>query len=248
MNNNTRKRGVQRGLIRYFCNDCKTSFSSKRRPENLQEIIFKKYVYKRQILKDLAMEYNRSIPWIRKKILQYEPPEKVCNPKEVIIVCDATFYGKRKDKIGTLVFKDIVTSEILIWKHIDSELIKDYQQLIKILIDLKYIIKAIIIDGKRGLYKAFKDYPIQMCHFHQRKTINRYLTRNPKLEASKDLQKIMYNLTSTTQTIFTKKLEEWYIKHKEFIDSKSTSLITKSHLQIQTHNVANIYKKSFLDF
>jgi len=173
------------------------------------------------------MEYNRSIPWIRKKILQYEPPEKVYNPKEVIIVCDATFYGKRKDKIGTLVFKDIVTSEILIWKHIDSELIKDYQQLIKILIDLKYIIKAIIIDGKRGLYKAFKDYPIQMCHFHQRKTINRYLTRNPKLEASKDLQKIMYNLTSTTQTIFTKKLEEWYIKHKEFIDSKSTSLITK---------------------
>jgi len=175
----------------------------------------------------LASEYNRSIPWIRKQILEYEPSEKVHYPREVIIVCDATFYGKRKDKLGSLVFKDIITNEILIWKHIDSELVKDYQQLLKTLIELGYIIKAIIIDGKRGLYKAFKAYPIQMCHFHQRKTINRYLTRNPRLEASKDLQKIMYNLTSTTQTIFTKKLNEWYEKYQEFINQKSSSLITK---------------------
>ena len=52
------------------------AFSSKRRSKNLQEIIFSKYVYKRQILKDLAEEYNRSLPWIRKQILDYEPSEK----------------------------------------------------------------------------------------------------------------------------------------------------------------------------
>lgn len=184
-------------------------------------------MYKRHILKDLASEYKRSIPWIRKQILDYEPPEKIHIPRDIVIVADATFYGKKRDKLGTLVFKDILTNEILIWKHIDSELVKDYKQLVKALLDLGYIIKAIIIDGKRGLYKAFKDYPVQMCHFHQRKTINRYLTRNPRLQASKDLQKIMRNLTSTNETNFTKKLEEWYTIHKEFLDSKSTSLITK---------------------
>ena len=52
------------------------AFSSKRRSKNLQEIIFKKYIYKWQILKDLAEEYNRSLPWIRKQILDYEPSEK----------------------------------------------------------------------------------------------------------------------------------------------------------------------------
>lgn len=78
--------------------------------------------------------------------------------------------------------------------------------------------QAIIIDGKRGLYKAFKDYPIQMCHFHQRKTINKYLTRKPRLQASKDLQKIMYNLTSTNQKNFSKKLDEWYNIYKDFLD------------------------------
>ena len=96
--NNVQKRGTRRGIIRYYCNDCKTSFSSNRRPKNLQEIIFIKYVYKRQILKDLAQEYHRSIPWIRKQILEYQPPEKIHNPREVVIVCDATFYGKRKEK------------------------------------------------------------------------------------------------------------------------------------------------------
>ncbi len=40
--NNTRKRSIKRGIIRYFCNNCNTSFSLKRRPTNLQEIIFLK--------------------------------------------------------------------------------------------------------------------------------------------------------------------------------------------------------------
>ena len=43
-------------------------------------------------------------------------------------------------------------------------------------------------------HKAFKEYPIQLCHFHQRKTINKYLTRKPKLDIAIDLQKIMRNL------------------------------------------------------
>ena len=41
----------------------------------------------------------------------------------------ATFYGKRKDKLGTLVFKDNATKEVLIWKHIESETTKDYKHL-----------------------------------------------------------------------------------------------------------------------
>ncbi|WP_415398517.1 hypothetical protein [Sulfurimonas sp. CS5] len=40
-------KGSRRGINRYFCNNCLSSFSSKRRPKSLQEIIFKKYVYRR---------------------------------------------------------------------------------------------------------------------------------------------------------------------------------------------------------
>ena len=52
----------------------------------------------------LAEDYHRSIPWIRNQIFEYKPVEKVHHPRAVVIVCDATFYGKKKDKLGTLVF------------------------------------------------------------------------------------------------------------------------------------------------
>jgi len=68
----------------------------------------------------------------KKKIFEYEPVDKIHNPREIILVCDATFYGKRKDKLGTLVFKDANTKEILIWKHIQSEKIADYKYLLQL--------------------------------------------------------------------------------------------------------------------
>lgn len=80
--------------------------------------------------------------------------------------------------------------------------------------------------GKRGLYKAFKDYPVQMCQFNQKRIIQRYITKNPKLQASKDLQKIMNRLTSTNETIFTKKLDAWYEIYKDFLAEKTLNDLT----------------------
>jgi len=51
------------------------------------------------------------------------------NPRDVLVVADATFFGKRRDKFGVLVFKDVWSGDILIWKYIASETIKDYTYL-----------------------------------------------------------------------------------------------------------------------
>lgn len=148
-------------------------------------------------------------------------------PREVNLICDATFYGKRKDKLGTLVFKDSLSKEVLIWKHIQSETLKDYKSLLSSLIELGYRVNSITIDGKRGLYKVFEDYPIQMCHFHQKRIIQRYITKNPKLEASKALQKLMNRLTSTNEAIFRKNLDIWYEKYKEFLAETTLNEVTE---------------------
>jgi len=157
---------------------------------------------------------------------EYIVDEKIHKPREVNLVCDATFYGKRKDKLGTLVFKDVESKEILIWKHIESEIVQDYKYLKEELQELGYIIQSVTLDGKRGLYKAFKDIPIQMCHFHQKKIIQRYITMRPKLEASKELKKIVSRLTHTTEKILTQKLDDWYEIYKDFLDEKSISSTT----------------------
>ena len=47
--------------------------------------------------------------------------------------------------------------------------------------------------------------------------INRYLTLHPQLDIAKDLQKIMRNLTTTTEEKFTKKLDDWHEKYKDIL-------------------------------
>ena len=109
----------------------------------------------RQTLKQLSAKYSKSIPWIMKQRDEYIVECKVHNPRPVNLVCNATFYGKRKDKLGTLVFKDKESKEILIWKHIESEVVKDCKYLKDELLDRGYTIQSATLDGKRGLYKAF---------------------------------------------------------------------------------------------
>ena len=65
-----------------------------------------------------------------------------------------------------------------------------------------------------------------MCHFHQKMIIHRYLTRRPKLEASKELKKIVSRLTTTTELRFKNKLDKCYQVHKNFINEKSINSIT----------------------
>ncbi len=65
-----------------------------------------------------------------------------------------------------------------------------------------------------------------MCHFHQAKTVRRYITKRPRLQAGKDLKKIMYRLTETNEKNFTKKLDEWHEIYKDFIEEKSINLET----------------------
>ena len=65
-----------------------------------------------------------------------------------------------------------------------------------------------------------------MYHFHQKRIIQRYITKKPKLQASKDLQKIMQRLTFTNQTIFAKRLDTWYEIYKDFLAEKTFNEIT----------------------
>ena len=59
--------------------------------------------------------------------------------------------------------------------------------------DMGYTINAIVLDGRPGVRQLFADIPAQMCHFHQKQIITRYLTNNPKLEAGIELKKINHN-------------------------------------------------------
>jgi hypothetical protein len=73
-------------------------------------------------------------------------------------------------------------------------------------------VKGIVCDGRKGLFKALSDYPIQMCQFHQIAIVSRYITRKPKVQASVELKEIMHLLPQTDKESFFGALDEWYSK------------------------------------
>ena len=60
-----------------------------------------------------------------------------------------------------------------------------------------YEIKGLIIDGKQALFKEFSHYKIQMCQFHMKQIVRRYLTLNPRLKAARALKGLMQTLTTS---------------------------------------------------
>ena len=113
---------------------------------------------------------------------------------------------------------DSKTHEVLIWKHIQSEKVADYKYLLNELLGLGYEIQSVTIDGKRGVSNVFKDYPVQMCHFHQKRIVQRYITLHPKLEASQKFKKIMSRLKYSDEIRFTKALDIWHSQYKDFLN------------------------------
>ena len=123
--------------------------------------------------------------------------------------------------MGTLVFKDVLANKIIASKHIQSETIEDYKQLFETVKEQGYEVLGVVLDGKRGLNKAFKDIPIQLCHFHQIAIIKRYLTNNPRLEASIDLLQITKKLPNIKKESFEEALNIWHIKYKSFLEEQT---------------------------
>lgn len=208
---------------RYFCKDCQSYFQSVSRPEKLEQIIFEKYVNKRQTLTDLASEYGRSINWVRAKINSAKALKKEVKPDGYTFVADATFFERTE---GYLIYRIPKIKKNIYFNTIMYESIYEYQKgRIKVQ-NQGFKIRAITLDGRHGVRNLFSDIPVQMCHFHQKQIIKRYLTCNPKLEASIELKVITDTLTYTTKEEFTAKFTSWCSKWDSFLKERTTNPIT----------------------
>jgi len=168
----------------------------------------------------LSHKYNHSREWIQDKIHNFLPEIKIRKPREVTLVIDATFFGKRSSKFGLIVAKDIELKEPIAYNFIESETKEVYLNLIAQIYAKGFIIKAVTLDGKPGIFSLFKDIPIQMCHFHMKAIITRKLTKNPKLQPSIELKRITSYLGSTSACRFEYMLSSWHKRHKEFLNEK----------------------------
>lgn len=152
--------------------------------------------------------------------------EVVFKPNPVCVIFDATFFGR---SYGILIAR--AEGKNLLWKEIDGEKIRYYEEILHELVSAEFTFSGFVIDGRRGvrnlLEHKFPDTPIQLCQFHQIQSITRYLSRKPKLEAGKELRTLALSLAKTKKKTFSKDLNQWYERWKDFLKEKTGNPDTK---------------------
>lgn len=126
-------------------------------------------------------------------------------------------YVFRTNKNKTIFVKDITTENLTVLKecleYIDN--------------DLNYSFLSFTIDGRKGviqlLERLYPNIPIQLCQFHQIKTMTLYTTKNPKTECGKELREFVLSLSkeANTENNFLNNFKHLQEKYKDFLKEKS---------------------------
>lgn len=166
----------------------------------------------------LGAKYGCSIKTIQRKLDKVNVSVEKTFPSTVNLLMDTTYFGR---KFGVMVFKDSISGQILYKQYVKIETNLSYLSGVEVITKRGIKIQSIICDGRKGLINFFlKDIPVQMCNFHQVAIIRRYLTLNPKMQASKELWRITRLLTKTCKEVFESRLQVWYIQWGKFLNEQ----------------------------
>jgi hypothetical protein len=188
------KNGHKNHIHRYLCKSCVKSFINRKIVDT--EALWQNYVFGKQTIFQLSERYGISQSTVGCKLDSVRVPRIISSSKNVVILMDTTYWGR---KFGVVVFKDYRTKRILWHKFVRYETLSDYQEGIQWLENHHFKIDGIVCDGLRGIFQLSSKYNVQMCQYHQIRTVQRYLTLNPELPASIELLSIIHSLTHTNK-------------------------------------------------
>jgi hypothetical protein len=179
--------------------------------------VWQQYTQGKQTYQQLAAKYNCSVRTIQRKIDAVEAKRQTTFTSVVNVVMDTTYFGR---KLGVMVFKDSISGQILYKLYVRQETNRLYLSCIEEISRRGIKVQAITCDGRKGLMQLFDGIPVQMCQFHQIAIIRRYLTKKPKLQASKELWAHVRLLTKTDKESFEGGLAAWHNKWESFLNER----------------------------
>lgn len=221
----TKKNGTRKGVQLYKCQDC--SYQFRAGVEVNEDVLWNAYQQGKQTIKELSVRFGTSVSTIKRRLRDIKR-EWVQPPLsgEGFVHLDVTYWGRG---FGVLLALDNKTGSPLYMTFVKSETVKDYAEAVSSITERGYSIRGLVIDGKQALFKTFSDYPIQMCQFHMKQIVKRYLTQNPKMQAGRSLKELTSKLHKMDENDFKKDYQEWKEKWKDTINHKSLHKDGKMH-------------------
>lgn len=181
------------------------------------------WLHGRRTLAEIAIRLGISYPTLQKHFDRLEFPEGLrgAAPIEPVnLLVDASFFGR---EYGYLCFHD--TRRIIWFREIKTESVHALRSGIHALLREGWRIKSVTIDGRRGYYETIRKLlghvPIQMCLFHQKAIIRRYITDRPTTGCGQELKALMSRLCQTEPEEFVERFYRWKHQHKYFLEERN---------------------------
>jgi len=212
---NVKKNGLRNHVQHYKCKNCGRQFKNVPKKPTC-ESIWKEYMDAKQTIRELAQKYHISESTVKRMLRKSEELwiQPDLTAMKGFVHLDVTYWGHNW---GVMVGLDESTGKILYVEFIKHETTQTYMTAVESIQDAGYTIKGIIIDGKQELFTALRDYPIQMCQFHMLQIVKRYLTKNPKMNASKELMSLMRGMKNQTKEDFECDYIAWKKRFNDFL-------------------------------
>ena len=225
----TKKNGLRKGVQLYKCQECGYQFRAGFAVS--EDALWEAYQQEKQTIKELSVRFGMSVSTVKRRLHDIkrewvQPPLSGAG----FVHMDVTYWGRN---FGVLLALDNQTGKPMYVAFVKSETVKDYEDAVSSIKERGYSIRGLIIDGKQSLFRAFSEYPIQMCQFHMKQIIRRYLTMNPKMLAARELKGLVGGLHKADEADFKKDYQEWKEKWKDTISHKSLHKDGKMHFTHQ---------------
>jgi transposase-like protein len=138
----------------------------------------------------------------------------------VALTFDATFFGRG---YGLLVYR--ACSNNIHWQEIASERLQDMEAGLRHLVAQGWRFSSVTIDGRKGavllINRLLPDVPVQMCLFHQKAIIRRYLTGKPKTLCGQELQALTAFVGYISADIFRNCLTDIHERYATFLKERN---------------------------
>ncbi len=140
----------------------------------------------------------------------------------------------------------------LLRKEVLWETLYDYREWVNQLIDEWRKIDWIVCDWKRWLLNGFPLIPVQMCHFHQKQIITRYITKKPILPENIELKDIASYIWKLRKDTIKERLNSRSIRNSSFLKERNDkwwfkhSRTRSAHKSLK-HNLPYLYTYKYIE-
>jgi len=204
---------------------CLKSFQNKKRKYRTYNKVWNRFAHNKQTVQTIESDLRYCSKTIRNYLDAYKQKPIILIPCHIMVIMDCVYF---KRVCCYLVIRDWYKKENIYFKRIPYETIDDYVSAINHLESKGFIIDGIVVDGRKGVFEALSSrYPIQMCQFHQKQIVRRYITNRPQTSAGIELKEVVKELSNCDRPWFETLLNVWEFKYGNFIKERTVNPITK---------------------